>query len=675
MIVMKIFKTIILSSLGLLLIGAIVLAVFIATFDISHYKPRIIQELSSALSREVHIDQLRLDFKFDKGLTIAVKGLSIADEPAFSRDKILTVDSIYLNTDILALIFHRQIAIARIEISGPRVHLVRNKDGLLNVQTLFGRNTGDNGIRESPRENSIPAVVPTTTAAHTNETKDTIVIPPMLIRAVRIENGALTFVDESLEPSLTVPLQQIDFQATQLSLEKPFPFEVKARLWADQQNIMVDGEIALDIKNNRVNLQKVKLETDLSLLRLRTMPFYGVLKEQLLLEGDIDGKLVLPDIALRADHNGLAAFSVNGELTGGRISSELLKKPLEDIHGRFHVDESNIAINELAAAYASGTISGQGRWSDYGRSNMLMFDLKVDGVQLGELIPRASMPVLSDTGKPLGVEGGISAVFDAEGHGAQIPELREALQGDGSVEIRGGKLLNINLLRFVLEKLSFIPDIVQKVETNLPQRYKNGLKSPVGSLWPEAPSPQGASGQREEEETVLERVVLTAKFKDQALFFDAEVQADGFAITASGNLDLDQTIALAADFLIREDLAASMIASVPELSYLSDTSGRIHIPFKPYQGKFQNIGLYPDVEELARKVLQNRGKEELKRAIFRALDIEETPANPSQREPAGQQTPGEAPPQGEETPQKETKPEKILIDGIFDAIFKGKETP
>ena len=650
---MKIFKTIIFSLLGLILIGAIVLTVFIATFDISHYKPRIIQELSSALSREVQIDQLRLDFKLDKGLTIAVKGLSIADDPAFSRNKVVTVDLIYLNTDILALIFHRQIAIEKIEISSPRVHLVRNKEGLVNIQTLFVKNTGDNGIEETSGEKFSPVAGTVSMPARTNGVKAAIVIPQMLIQAVRIENGALTFVDESFEPSLIIPLRQIDFQATHLSLEKPFPFEAKARLWADQQNITVDGEIALDIKNNQVNLQNVKLGTDLSLLRLRTMPFYGVLKEQLLLEGDIDGKLTLQDIALRADQNGLAAFSVNGELTGGRASSELLEQPLEDVHGRFHIDESNIAIKELTAAYASGAISGQGRWSDYGRSNMLMFDIKVDGVQLGELIPRASMPVLSDTGKPLGVEGGISAVFDAEGHGAQISELRETLQGDGSVELRGGKLLNINLLRFVLDKLSFIPDLVQKVEANLPQRYKNGLQ----------------------EETTFTRVVSTAKIKDQALSFNAEVQADGFAVTASGNLDLDQTIALTADFFIREDLATSMIASVPELSYLSDTSGRIYIPFKPYQGKLQNIDLYPDVEELAKKVLQNRGKEELKRAIFRALDIEETPANPSQREPTGQQTPGEAPPQGEETPQEETRPEKILIDGIFDAIFKGQEPP
>lgn len=658
---MKIFKTTIFSLLGLILIGVIVLAVLIVTFDISDYKSRIIQELSSALSREVRIDQLRLDLKFDKGLTIVVKGLSIADDLSFSREEVVTADRIYLNMNIPDLIFHRQIVIAKIEISSPRVHLVRNKEGLVNIQTLFAKNTGDKGIGKIPQEQFPPVTGVASTPARANGVKAAIVIPQMLIRGVSIENGAVTFMDESLEPSLTVPLQQIDFQATRLSFEKPFPFEARARLWADQQNITLDGEIVLDIKNNQVNLEKVKLGTDLSLLRLRTMPFYGVLKEQLLLEGDIDGKLILQDITLRADQNGLAAFSVNGELSGGRASSGLLKQPLEDIHGRFHVDESNIAINQLAAAYASGTVSGQGRWSDYGKSNMLMLNLHVDGVQMGELIPRADMPVLSDNGKPLGIEGGIYAVFDAEGHGTQLPALREALQGDGSMEIHGGKLLNINLLRFVLDKLSFIPDLVQKVEVNLPQRYKNGLQLPVGSPW--------------EEETVLERVVLTAKFKDQVLFFNVEVQANGFAITASGNLDLDQTIALTADFFIREDLVTSMIASAPELSYLSDTSGRIHIPFKPYQGKLQNVRIYPDVEELGKKVLQNRGKEELKKAIFRALDIEESPANPSRREPNGQQTPGGAPTQDAVTPPEEIRPEKILIDGIFDAIFKSQETP
>src|SRR3989338_5448042 len=278
---------------------------------------------------------------------------------------------------------------------------------------------------------------------------------------------------------------------------------------------------------------------------------------------------------------------------------------------------------------------------------MLMFDLKVDGARLGELIPRASMPVLSDTGNPLGVEGGIYAVFDAEGHGAKIPELRETLKGDGSLQIRGGKLHNINLLRFVLDKLSFIPDLAQNIQENLPPRYKKGLQS---------------------DETVLERSASTIQIKDQALYFSAELQSEGFTVTASGNLDFDQNLALTADFFITEDLARSMNASVPELSYLLDGNRRIHVPFTSYQGKLQNIRIYPDVEELAAKVMQSRGKDELKKAIFRALDIEESPVPTPQ-------TQGQPPAQGEVAPPEELRPEEILIDGIFDAIFKGTETP
>ncbi len=629
--------------LGLILVGIIVSAVLIATFDISHYKPQIAREISSSLSREVGIEQLRLDFKVSKGLTIVAKGLSIADDPAFSRDTMLTVDLISLNTDIFALIFHRQIVISKIEISGPYLHLVRRKDGVVNVQAPFDKGVPGSRVPGNPTGSSlsVPAAV------HDNKKKTEIAMPQMLVHAVRIENGALTFVDESFDPPLTISLRQIDFQASDLSFEKPFPFTVEALLWADEQNIAVDGEIALDLKNNRARVQRTKLETDLARLRLTALPFYGVLKEQFSLEGEVEGKVSLKNIAMQIGQNGLDAFAVDGELAGGRIRFGWLARPLTDIRCRFHADESNIAVSELSVAQAGGIVSAQGRWSDYGRSNMLMFDLKVDGVQLGELVPRARMPVLSDNGKPLGIEGGIYAVFDAEGQGAQIPELREALQGDGSVEILGGKLLNINLLRFVLDKLSFIPDLARNIQGNLPPRYKNGLQS---------------------DETVLERVASTLQLKDQALYFNAQIQSDGFTVTASGDLDCDQDLALAADFFIAKDLADSMRMSVPELSYLLDTSGRIHVPFSSYEGKLQNVRLYPRVEDLAAKVMQNRGKEELKKAIFRALDIEEGQV------PAPQ-TRGQPPAQGEAPPPEEPRPEEILIDSIFDAIFKGQEAP
>lgn len=639
----RILKITIFGLLGLILVGIIVSAVLIATFDISHYKPQIAREISSSLSREVGIEQLRLDFKVGKGLTIVVKGLSIADDPAFSRDTMLTVDSISLNTDILALIFHRQIVISKIEVSGPYVHLVRRRDGLVNVQALFDRGAPGSPVPENPAGRSLP----TPAVVEHNKKKTDIAMPQMLVHAVRIENGALTFVDESFDPPLTISLRRIDFQASDLSFEKPFPFTVKALLWADEQNIAVDGEIALDLRNNRAHVQRTKLETDLARLRLTALPFYGVLKEQFSLEGEVEGKVSLKNIAMRIGQNGLDAFAVDGELAGGRISFGWLAQPLTDIRCRFHADESNIAISELSVAQAAGIVSAQGRWSDYGRSNMLMFDLKVDGVQLGELILHTRMPVLSDNGKPLGIEGGIYAVLDAEGQGAQIPELREALQGDGSVEILGGKLLNINLLRFVLDKLSFIPDLAQNIQGNLPPRYKNGLQS---------------------DETVLERVASTLQLKDQALYFNVQLQADGFTVTASGDLDLEQNLALAADFFIAKDLADSMRMSVPELSYLLDASGRIHVPFSAYQGKLQDVRLYPRVEDLAAKVMQNRGKEELKKAIFRALDIEEGPV-------PDPQTRGQPPAQGEAAPPEEPRPEEILIDSIFDAIFKGQKAP
>lgn len=646
----KALKVIFLMIAGLLVITVIGLTVFLAIFDISRYKPRITQELSRLLSRKVDIEQMRLDFKAGRGLTITVKGLSIADDPAFSGENLLAADLIYLTADILALVSHGQIVIATIEIVGPHIHLVRNKEGVFNVQTLLRKDDRAHIPQGSQTLDFGPVsakVFSDNGRERGRERKEEDAVAKMLINSVSIANGVLTVVDNTFEPPWVVPLRQIDFHAAHVSLQKPFLFELQAMLWADQPNIALNGEIAIDARNSQVNLQRVRMETDLSRLRLRTMPFYSILKEELLLEGDINGTLAMRDGAMRIGQEGLVAFSIDGELTNGRIRTELLEQPFEDIHGRFHANESNIDMSELSFSHSLGTVTAQGRWSDYRESSMLMFDLHIDGVQLRELIPRSKMPVLDDSGRPLGLEGEIYAGLDTEGYGAQI---LETLKGDGSVEIRGGKLFNINLLRFVLDKLSFIPDIVQRIEENLPQRYKDGLQSG---------------------ETSLGRVVSTAQLKDRTLFWNAEVEAEAFTVIAGGNLDFDQNFALTADFYISEDLSRSMTASVPELSYLRDSNGRIHIPFKPYQGKLQDIRIYPDVEELGKKVIQNRGREELKKVIFKALDIEENPAPDGQAQdpPSPQGTQGESP------QEQDVRPEKVLIDGIFDAIFKGNEAP
>ena len=73
----------------------LVLAVLALPFllDANSFRPKIESELSQAIGREVKIGDLRLSIF--KG-TVTAENLSIADDPAFSRDPFLTAKSIGL---------------------------------------------------------------------------------------------------------------------------------------------------------------------------------------------------------------------------------------------------------------------------------------------------------------------------------------------------------------------------------------------------------------------------------------------------------------------------------------------------------------------------------------------------------------------------------------------------
>ncbi|MBI5416292.1 MAG: AsmA family protein [Candidatus Omnitrophica bacterium] len=632
--------------LGLLiLIIAIALAVFIATFDINQYKLRLTQTISSLLGRQVDARQLKLGFAVDKGLTLVIQGLSVADDPSFGKEALLTADSVYLNVDILKFILQKEIIIAKIEVHNPDVRIIRNPEGLLNVQTIF------------PAEKSAGTPAPgrsgaAFSAAAASKVKAAPRLPlPMTVDTITIVDGSLTYLDRASEPALVVPLRRINLKITDLSLQnKTFSFRADAALWADQPNVHGQGEMAIDLDSNKIRLDHGRLETDLSQAQLQGTPFYPVLKEKAFLEGDIAGKVAFDNVRLAAGQEGIQIFSLRGTLTGGRANSDFLDKPVEDIHADLQMDERVVDIKEAGFSYASGTVSAHGRLSDYGKANMFMLDCQVADMRVAELVPQEKIPLWDAGDGPVRLEGRVYGNFNVEGQGTQLAQWQESLKGDGSLDIREAKLTNINLLRFVLDKISFLPDLAQKIDANLPPEYKDKLKTG---------------------DTPLEQVTFKADIHDQAAALTVDIGADTFLLKANGRIGLDQNLDLAADFYIPEDLSGSMAAAVEELGYFKDQDGKIHIPFKPYQGKWQDVRIYPDVGRLSKQVIRNKGQEELRKAIFRVLFVEDTPPAPAP-EQGGQQPPAPSPQSGNENPASPPPPEKVILDSILDTIFKGK---
>jgi hypothetical protein len=136
------------------------------------------------------------------------------------------------------------------------------------------------------------------------------------------------------------------------------------------------------------------------------------------------------------------------------------------------------------------------------------------------------------------------------------------------------------------------------------------------------------------------------------------VVADAFSVMAKGSCDLAQNVAIKADFYISSTLSKAIVADVKELSALQEDSGEIKIPLTSYNGKLSSLKIYPDLEYLGKKIIVNRGKQELQKLLGNVLGKGES----STSTPDGQNS----------TSDTEAKPEEQIIKGVLDSIFPGK---
>src|ERR1700680_1801351 len=113
-----------------LLVLVIVLPLFV---NVNEYRPKIESEVSDSLGRKVQIGGIHLSI-FSGG--IAMDDLSVADDPAFSREPFLRAKSVSVGVELLPLIFSRTLRIKSFTIERPEVSLVRNASGTWNFSSL-----------------------------------------------------------------------------------------------------------------------------------------------------------------------------------------------------------------------------------------------------------------------------------------------------------------------------------------------------------------------------------------------------------------------------------------------------------------------------------------------------------------------------------------------------------
>jgi hypothetical protein len=383
-------------------------------------------------------------------------------------------------------------------------------------------------------------------------------VPFISAETIAVENGKVTYVDRSFEPELVLDISQVRLKIEHFSLTEPFTFTLQAAYLSDRPNILVKRHATVNMETQSFKFKNATVATDLSSLSLSRL---AMLKEIELSE--------------------------------------------------FQITESKILIGGLSLGLGKGRLTAQGELDDYTGAQNFNFDVNIQDLDLSQL--------LNQKGQPVKLKGFLVGKFKAEGRGFSPGSLRDSLFGEGALEIKKGRLTDINVLKIVLSKISMIPNLVTKIEANLPERYKEKLT---------------------QKDTILTKVKTDLVVGNGlALLKQVEIEADGFLFSGEGEVDFNQRFSLDGSFFIPEDLAASMVENVPELEFLLDERGEIRIPLQ-VSGKIPDIKFAVDLEYIGKKLVKKKASEELGKVLDKLFEKKEKPA------------------------------EQELIENILDTIFK-----
>ena len=339
----------------------------------------------------------------------------------------------------------------------------------------------------------------------------------------------------------------------------------------------------------------------------------------------INGKVAMMIKGLTAGAGGLETFNARADIQKGRVILKALATPLDNINALVDITEAKVGVPDITLNIGRGTVKANAGLDDYLSRPRYRASMDMQGLDIAELVDQKDFPVK--------VEGKIFGALQVQGEGFDPAVMANALTGNGNMEIKEGKLTDINILKLVLDKITIVPNFRQRVEENLPERFKDKLK---------------------QKDTILTQAKLAILIgQGKAAINPLNVEADGFLFEGTGEAGFDLRYNFDGTFMIPQDLSLSMANIVPELEYLYDGQGQIIFPLK-VSGQGADIRFMPDMEYIITNAVKNKGRQELQKVLDKVFGKEsETP-------PAATPAP----------PQREKDPTQILIEGVLDSIFK-----
>ncbi len=246
------------------------------------------------------------------------------------------------------------------------------------------------------------------------------------------------------------------------------------------------------------------------------------------------------------------------------------------LDGRASLRDRKLTFERLTLSAFDGRFTGAGSY-DMAKPDAPAFAFrgKVDGIDVGALIARFG------AGRELQMAGRLHATLDLNGSGSEWEVIRQALTGNGALEVADGVLKGINIAESVLGGLTNIPGLGNLISPNLRSKY---------------PALFGM------DDTVFEVLAGKITMKDGvALLDEIALAARDYRLDGKGTIRLDNALDIAMIFVASQDLTGDLIRSVKQIQYLTDASGRFSLPLQ-LAGSMPTIRVRPDTLYLTRQI-------------------------------------------------------------------------
>jgi len=188
--------------------------------NVNSFRPKLESALTEALGRQVKVGNLSLSILSG---SVSAEDLSIADDPAFSKDPFIRAKSLKVGVEVMPLIFSKALHVTDITLDKPEIALLRDAAGKWNFSSLGSK---------SEATAKPAATGPSST-------------PDLSVSQLDVKDGRLSVnrANSSIKPHV---YDDVDISVRDFSPTSQFPFKITA-------NLPAGGTAKLDGKAGPIN--------------------------------------------------------------------------------------------------------------------------------------------------------------------------------------------------------------------------------------------------------------------------------------------------------------------------------------------------------------------------------------------------------------------------------------